>query len=59
MTHSQPLVVLVFKAVALAMSVASIVLGILDTISMHTTLLLLGIGLFALSVAFLSPPQER
>ncbi|MBN1304115.1 MAG: hypothetical protein JXA13_06735 [Anaerolineales bacterium] len=41
---------LVFKAVALAMAVAVVVTGVLDTMEIQTQLLLLGIGLFGLAV---------
>lgn len=43
----------VLKAVALGMSVASLVLGYLGTIETATQVSLLAIGLFALSVAAL------
>jgi hypothetical protein len=42
---------LILKAVALGMSVASIVLGILSTVSVETNVTLLGIGLLALALA--------
>jgi hypothetical protein len=42
---------LILKAVALGMSVASIVLGILNTASLETSVTLLSIGLLALALA--------
>ena len=42
---------LVSTAVALAMGVVSVVLGILRTVPVESTVILLGIGLFAISVA--------
>jgi hypothetical protein len=42
---------LVLKAVALGMSVASIVLGILGAVGVDTHVTLLGIGLLALALA--------
>lgn len=42
---------LILKAVAMAMAVASIVLGILGESTVDTYVTLLGIGLFALAVA--------
>ena len=41
----------VLKAVALGMSVASIVLGVLNVASLETSVTLLSIGLFALALA--------
>ena len=49
---------LVLTAIALAMSVASVVLGILGTVPMETTVILLGIGLFAISVAKLQKVKD-
>lgn len=46
----QSVVSLVLKAIALAMAVASLVLGIMGTTS-QTIVPLLGIGLFALALA--------
>lgn len=45
------IVVLVLKAIALAMAVAAVVLGILKTAVPETLIMLLGIGLFALALA--------
>jgi hypothetical protein len=47
----QGIVDLILKAVALGMSVASIVLGILNTVSVETNVTLLSIGLVALALA--------
>jgi len=44
-------VILVLKAVALAMGVAVIVLSILHTATLETTVSLLGFGLFAVALA--------
>lgn len=44
------LVNMIFRAVALAMGVAVVVLNILKTAAVETQTLLLGIGLFALAV---------
>jgi hypothetical protein len=44
---------LVLRAVALAMSIATVVLGLLDAASLETRMTLLGIGLFALALAAL------
>jgi hypothetical protein len=53
MQTSQGLVNLVLKAVALAMAVASVVLGILNAAGPDTQVTLLGIGLFTLALASL------
>ena len=47
------LVDLVLKAVALAMGVATVVLGVLGAAPPATTTILLGIGLFTLALAAL------
>ena len=44
---------LVLKAVALAMSIATVVLGFLGAASLETRVTLLGIGLFTLALAAL------
>jgi len=44
---------LVFKAIALAMGVAAVVLNIMGVASTQTLILFLGIGLFCLSVTSL------
>jgi len=49
---------LVLTAVALAMGVVSVVLAILRAVPMETTIILLGIGLFALSIAKLQKVKD-
>ena len=52
------IIVLVLKAVALAMGVASIVMGFIpDAADMDTHITLLGIGLFALALAALQKEE--
>jgi hypothetical protein len=46
-------ITLVFKAIAVAMSVAAVVLNILGVAPIETQVLLLGFGLFALAVTAL------
>jgi hypothetical protein len=46
----QGIVNLVFKAVALAMGVAVVVLSILHVATVETSILMLGIGLFCLAI---------
>jgi hypothetical protein len=58
MENAQNIINLVLKAVAVGMSVASIVLGILNVADVNTQVTLLGIGLFTLSVATLSKTDE-
>ncbi len=53
MGKTQNIVSLVLKAVAVGMSVASVVLGILETVDVTTQVNLLGIGLFALALVAL------
>ena len=53
MNKTQSVTQTVLKAVALGMSVASLVLGYLGTIEPTTQISLLAIGVFALSVAAL------
>ena len=53
MEKPRSIISLVLKAVALAMSVASIVIGILGAADVNTHLTLLGIGLFALALSAL------
>lgn len=52
------LLTLVFKAVALGMAVASLVLGILGTVSVDTMVTLLSIGLLSLALAALQSGPE-
>lgn len=49
---------LVFKAVALGMAVASLVLGILGTATVETMVTLLSIGLLSLALAALQSGPE-
>lgn len=58
MSKTQQISALVFKAVALAMAVASVVLSILGEASVETHVTLLGIGLFALAVASLQKIKD-
>ena len=58
MENAQNIINLVLKAVAVGMSVASIVLGILNVADADTQLTLLGIGLFTLSIAALSKTDQ-
>ena len=53
MENSQKIVGLVLKAVALAMGVVTIVLGILNVADIDTQVTLLSIGLLTLAVAAL------
>jgi hypothetical protein len=55
---NMPKVELVLTAVALAMGVVSVVLAILGTVPIETTVILLGIGLFAISVAKLQKVKD-
>ena len=47
----QPTVIAVLKAVALALALASVVLGILNVSTLETHIILLGLGLLALALA--------
>jgi len=58
MKEREEIVTLVLKAVALAMGVATVVLSILKVASIDTYVMLLGLGLFALSLASLQKPEE-
>ena len=53
MENTKKIVGLVLKAVALAMGIVSIILGILNVADIDTQVTLLSIGLFALAVAAL------
>lgn len=55
--ETKTIVGLVLKAVAVGMSIASIVMGFLDVADIDTHLTLLGIGLFALAVAALQKEE--
>ena len=56
MEKSQGIIVLVFKALAVSMAVASVVISILTVAPDRVSILLLGIGLFSVSVAILPKP---
>ena len=49
-TNVSTIISLVFRAVALAMGVVVVLLGILDVVEVETSITLLGIGLFALAL---------
>jgi hypothetical protein len=51
MKKIQPTVTVVLKAVALALAVANVVLGILNVVTVETHVTLLGLGLLALALA--------
>ena len=51
MSKTQEITALVLRAIALAMAVASIVLGFVGETSLETIVPLLGIGIFALALA--------
>ena len=52
------IVTLVLRAIALAMSVAVVVLSALKTATAETLVMLLGMGLFGLAIASLSADDE-
>ena len=53
------LIDLIFKAVALAMGIAVIVLNILDQVDIKTSVIMLGIGLFCLSIYLLDGNENK
>jgi hypothetical protein len=53
MDNAQRIINLVLKAVAVGMSIVSIVIGVMDAGDVDTQITLLGIGLAALAVASL------
>ena len=55
----QDLVTLIFKAISLAMAVASVVISILGAAPVQVNAILLGLGLLALAVASLSKPRHE
>lgn len=57
MTKTQKTIGIVLKAIALAMAVATIVLTIFEAASTETYVVLLGIGLFTLALAFFNEPR--
>ena len=59
MTKAQAALTLAFKAVAMAMAVASIILGVLKVSTLETYVMLLSVGLFALALASITEHQEK
>ena len=59
MENVQSIISLVLRAVALAMGVVVIVLGILGGVSVGSSITLLGIGLLALAIDSLSKIREE
>ncbi len=60
MQDAQPTLALAFRAVALAMAVATIVLSALNTSTVATYVILLSVGLLALALAsFVASPGTR
>ena len=57
MKSAQEIIPLVLKAVALAMGIVNIVLGILNVADASTQITLLSIGLFALALAALQKEE--
>ena len=57
MENVQSTISLVLKAVALAMGVASFILGILGVVNISTQVTLLSVGLFALALAALQKEE--
>ena len=58
MKQNQKLIAQILKAVALGMAVASIVLSIMNVITVETNVTLLGIGLFALALVSLQGAES-
>ena len=58
-TNVSAIISLVLRAVALAMGVAVVVLGILDAVQVETSVMLLGIGLFALALEALDKGTDK
>ena len=50
MKEAREIASVVFKAAALAMGVAVVVLSVMDAVSVESSVLLLGIGLFCISL---------
>jgi hypothetical protein len=57
-TNVSHIVSLALRGVALAMGVAAVILGILGAVEVETTVVLLGIGLFALALDALDQGKE-
>ena len=53
----RPILALAFQAVALAMAAASIALAVLDVGSFELYIILLSVGLFALTIGTIMQPQ--
>ena len=58
MSNTSRIITLVLKAVAVGMSIAAIVLGVLGTASVETLITMLSIGLAALAIASLQQGEE-
>jgi hypothetical protein len=58
MTKTQNVIGVILKVIALAMAIATIVLSILQTATVETYVVFLGIGLFTLALASLSGKTE-
>lgn len=58
MENAQKIINIVLKAVAVGMSVTSIVLGVLGVVEVETQVTLLSIGLASLAVAALSNEDD-
>jgi threonine/homoserine efflux transporter RhtA len=56
--NAQNIINIVLKAVAVGMSISSIVLGAVGVVDVNTQITLLGIGLAALAVASLSEKED-
>ncbi len=59
MADNQPIMNLIFRGVALAMGVATVVLSILGAADDGTLITLLGIGLFAISLDALNRSRTQ
>jgi hypothetical protein len=58
MKKYEAIIDLILSAIALAMSIAGIVLGIVDAATLETIVTLLGIGLFALALGSLQKAES-
>ena len=57
-TDVSALILLILKAIALAMGVAVVVLSVMDGTDVSSALIMLGIGLACVSLAFLSEKKK-
>jgi hypothetical protein len=57
-TKLNDLMALVFRAVALAMAIAAIVLNVLGKVSTETVVIFLSIGLFSLAISSFSQQKD-